>query len=320
MSSNQGAVTPASTLFGAIQLCRRPFTAAAVRWKVQVNPKDDQPDDRKNATVVAFIDARLAGERLNASGLTWKNEFKPVPGGLLCEISAFDGGEWVSRSDVGWSRGVDGDMPLKTLYSDAFKRAAVKWGVGVSIYALPLKRLYLKDGHIKKLGKTWVITTDGQKALDSHYKKWLEKIGTPQFGEPLDHGDVEDAQGDIESADTQSREELVKDESKAKPEPKPEPTEQAPAEGDKGNSGAAKAKDEESKPADRPISAAGASALLVAYIGGSKNIEEVKNFLTAKGVDPLPDFNEQALEPAFATLSADVGKQLHTWLKRSKQS
>ena len=43
----------------------------------------------------------------------------------------------ISKSDVGYPNRSGGEEPLKAAYSDATKRAAVQWGIGRWLYALP---------------------------------------------------------------------------------------------------------------------------------------------------------------------------------------
>jgi hypothetical protein len=83
--------------------------------------------------------------------------------------------------------------------SDSLKRAAVHFGVGVSIYALPQVRIYMNKSfgwiEVRKAGQkdTIVLTEQGHIGLRDGYARWLENHGVPLFGEPLDHGDVEGA-------------------------------------------------------------------------------------------------------------------------------
>jgi hypothetical protein len=176
-----------SFLLGARHL-RRPFTAAAVKFKVQaVWPKDDPT----GGLIVAYIDARLAVERLNlVMPHLWHDAYRPVGSGQMwCDLTV-DG---ITRSDVG--EGVS-----KGLVSDALKRAAVKFGIGVSLYAIPKMILNASDGTLKQKqtrdGKTLELTPKGEALLRTMYTAWLDQHGRQAFGEPLDHGDVEDAQGD----------------------------------------------------------------------------------------------------------------------------
>lgn len=165
---------------------RRPFADAAVKWKVQAG-----------TLVVPYIDARLVIERLNlVVPHLWTDEYEPLAGGkgLLCRLT-IDG---VTRLDVG--EGYIG----KGLYSDAFKRAAVKFGIGVSLYALPKVFLDKGKGQLREWkdtkGKAHLEITDkGRADLDAGYRRWLVEVGVPMFGDMLDHGDVYGSYGDVEA-------------------------------------------------------------------------------------------------------------------------
>ena len=176
----------------AARLLRRPFSRAAVKFKVQAAFPKTGPT---SALIVGYIDARLAVERLNTvCPHLWFDEYQPVEGGrLLCRLTV-DG---ITRHDIG--EGYQG----KGLYSDAFKRAAVKFGVGVSLYAIPKMILHKSDGHLKDVqtreGKTLGLTPQGEVRCRELYAAWLDNVGKQAFGEPLDHGDVEDSQGDAEA-------------------------------------------------------------------------------------------------------------------------
>lgn len=300
-------ITQADSIREAIPLLRRPFTKAAVKWKVQVNPLNEQG----NALVVAFIDARLAGERLNAiCPDLWSDEYLPVDGGLRCTLTLREQevspapARSIVRSDVGWSKGTGSDMDLKALYSDAFKRACVKLGIGVSIYALPQQWLSAKDGEVKKVGQSgWAITNKGLVKLRANYEAWLKKDGKT-FGDPIDHGDVLDSQGDAET-----RERGVAVEGDAAEE-KPKATRQRKEQPKAEEAGA------EDKPADtaiRRVSERGLEAIVEALILSTKSGDDVTNWLTAKGIEGA---NLDAILP---TLTADQAKDLHAWLKANRQ-
>ena len=186
---------PVATLEEGLPHLRRPFTPEAVRFKVQTVFKE-----ASGCIIVGYIDARLATERLNyVMGANWQDEYEALPDGLLlCRLSV-DG---VIRQDVG--SGYKG----KGLYSDALKRAAVKFGVGQSIYAIPQITLFEREAG-KGEGKSHLIekftgtkgpslrlTDKGIAALRKGYGKWLEETGIPNFGQPIDHGDVEDSAGE----------------------------------------------------------------------------------------------------------------------------
>jgi hypothetical protein len=189
---------------------RRPFTTFAVQYRIL------EGRDKKKANVAAYISARTAADRLDhvCPGL-WEHSYTPVEGGMRCDLKV--GG--LTRPDVGWSNGVKTAMSLKTLYSDAFKRAAVAWGVGRYLYSLPGMVLYVAPGHVRTWDKPgggpngqaktmYFLTEAGEQELRDRYVTWLESDAGKHFGEPLDHGHVEG------SADPEDRD-IVADEPEA---------------------------------------------------------------------------------------------------------
>lgn len=179
------APLPAFGLKTALPHLRRPFTAEAVRWKTQAG-----------TLVVPYIDARLVIERLNlVVGGLWSPAYRADGRLMWCDLT-IDG---VTRSDVG--SGYEG----KGLVSDSLKRAAVHFGVGVSLYALKKQWLdadtdHLKEKKSKDGKKVYELTRAGEVHLRETYASWLPGI-EEKFGPVLDHGDAAEAVGDVE-ADT----------------------------------------------------------------------------------------------------------------------
>lgn len=130
-----------------------PFPSEKISFKIQTNPKGDS----NVATIVAYIDARDVMDRLDAVvGGDWSDEYLPAltPKGLRCKLTVCG----TSREDVGDSD--NPTEPTKTAYSDALKRAAVKFGVGRFLYESPRLRAkcrqvgnnwYIEDGELHRL-------------------------------------------------------------------------------------------------------------------------------------------------------------------------
>jgi hypothetical protein len=182
---------PVSSLDEALPLLRRPFTPEAIKFKVQtVFP------EAKGCVIVSYIDARLVIERLNAvCGPHWDARYSPAGTdgkALWCHLQVFD----TQRTDVGTASGIEAE---KGRVSDALKRAAVQFGVGVSVYALPQVTLWAEragdrlERRSAKGKPTLAISPTGLAWLRHGYSEWLGKQDS--FGDPLDHGDVADAGG-----------------------------------------------------------------------------------------------------------------------------
>ncbi len=167
---------------------RRPFTAAAVRWKIQTNPKTPT----SSALIVAFIDSRLVAERLNTVvGGDWSDTYAPLAGtSVVCRLTVLG----ATREDVGWTADVSSDKGVKTVYSDAFKRAGVKFGIGSSLYALP--QIWLRADQLKQRGTSWAISPEADRQLRDRYATWVARPEVEKrFGKPIDHGDTNEVMG-----------------------------------------------------------------------------------------------------------------------------
>jgi hypothetical protein len=192
---------PGDVLNDAAMHLRRPFTPEAVKWKLQSSWAAGSSN--AGGIVIPYIDARLVVERLNAvvPGL-WTADFKTWgQKATMCELT-IDG---ITRRDVG-TGGVT--EPEKAIISDALKRAAVHFGVGVSIYGMKQVSLYVYSGpdeaRLKQREKTqrdgkkkWVVELPDpvKKWLGEKYAEWLEARGERMYGPVLDHGDEAGAFG-----------------------------------------------------------------------------------------------------------------------------
>lgn len=109
-----------------------PFPAPAVSWRIGRKNKE-----KTKAQLLAYIDARDVMERLDrACGFNnWQTRYTLADNGLLiCEIGIRINGEWLWRANGAGDTQVEAE---KGKCSDAFKRAAVLWGVGRYLYDLP---------------------------------------------------------------------------------------------------------------------------------------------------------------------------------------
>ena len=83
--------------------------------------------------------ARVDEKRLSESGLIWQNEFSYSPNGdLVCKIQYFDEriNQWVIRMDTGTDGANAIGQANKGLFSDSFKRAGFKFGIGAELYTM----------------------------------------------------------------------------------------------------------------------------------------------------------------------------------------
>ena len=189
--SRPSAWLPAGSFRAAAPFLRRPYEAAAVRWKPQsLYPRDGQV---KGAIIVCYIDRGLVIDRLNVvMADLWSADFEDLGNGGLMRCALTVGG--VTRVDVGEA------ASMKARYSDSLKRAAVHFGVGVSLSRVPQSRLTVESGMLRTWGegkgRGAQVTQKGLDYLRARYEDWLVVAGRAVFGDPLPHGDVGEAQGD----------------------------------------------------------------------------------------------------------------------------
>jgi hypothetical protein len=137
---------------------RAPFPYADIGWRVGARNQD-----KTKGQALPYISARDVQNRLDkvAGPANWQVKFSAAPtgNGLLCALSLRVGGEWVEKQDVaqqdreesagksaaGANKGASQDMALKGAASDAFKRAAVMWGIGRYLYDYDAPWVKLKD-------------------------------------------------------------------------------------------------------------------------------------------------------------------------------
>lgn len=180
-----------------VEELRRPFTPEAMHFKIQGK------SGASSTLIVSYIDGRQVGERLNTvCPAQWRDDYTPILAassvlGVQCAIGiapAGTGGYYVERCDVGIAEGGIGG--LKAVYSDAFKRAGVKWGIGVSNYYVP--RFYAKNNDLDRRGDKTYLSNKVVAQARAAYAAWLKAEGVARFGQPLDLGDTALAQGDAE--------------------------------------------------------------------------------------------------------------------------
>lgn len=126
------------------------------KWRVQSFSKN-----KPQATCVAYIDSRDVQDMLDAH-CVWSDRYYSEGGLLFCEITIYADGREYKRSDTGSESNVDKE---KGHSSDAFKRAAVKFGIGRFLYSLPMQ--YLKASEVKtKTNYPYVVDNNGKRIWD----------------------------------------------------------------------------------------------------------------------------------------------------------
>lgn len=116
------------------------------KWRVQ-------SASQYGASCVAYIDARQVQDLLDevCGQENWQCKYEEHKGNLFCSIGiktvvqekpTDKPDEWVWKSDCGTESNIE---KQKGESSDAFKRAAVMWGVGRFLYSKDIVKLPVKD-------------------------------------------------------------------------------------------------------------------------------------------------------------------------------
>ena len=114
-----------------LDLLSAPFPAESIHWRAQTVTKSGD-----KALALAYVDARDVMDHLDrvVGPENWQDSYVETPKGrVVCTIKLRIGEEWVGKSDGAGDTAVEGE---KGGISDAFKRAAVKWGVARYLYDL----------------------------------------------------------------------------------------------------------------------------------------------------------------------------------------
>lgn len=145
----------------------RPFPVSKLHWRVGATTKD-----KSKGIALVYVDARDVMKRLDdVMGPYWQCRYPISDNGLLvCEIGLKLGDEWMWRSNGAGDTQVEAE---KGKASDAFKRAAVLWGVSRYLYAL--SNIWTP---IKPMGRSHVLTETPdvpEWATPEGYDKLMEK-------------------------------------------------------------------------------------------------------------------------------------------------
>lgn len=127
-----------------------PFDPAIISWRVGAVTKSDGTEPSRGMAL-AYLDSRDVQDRLNAVvGVDWQVRHPWASGTkLACEIGIKIDGEWVWRGDGAGDSDVEAE---KGAFSDSFKRAAVRWGIGRYLYDVQSPWVTVEPA-----GKSWRI-------------------------------------------------------------------------------------------------------------------------------------------------------------------
>jgi len=135
MKNTTLATSPAASAVETLtRALAAPFAPSEVRFKPAVVSGN-------RAMALAYVDARVIQDRLDeVLGVDgWQDDYESLAdGSVVCRLRLRLGGDWITKVDVGGpSEQPDGGDRMKAAFSDALKRAAVKFGIGRYLYRLP---------------------------------------------------------------------------------------------------------------------------------------------------------------------------------------
>jgi len=146
-----------------MQQLAAPFPVSSISWRV-----GSTNGDKTKGMALAYIDARDAQDRLNevCGPFGWQCRHE-VSGDkrVTCHVGIRDKetGEWVWKSDGAGETDYEGE---KGSYSDSFKRACVKWGIGRYLYEMDSPWVA-----IEARGRTFIIPPASVKSLNEKLLK-----------------------------------------------------------------------------------------------------------------------------------------------------
>lgn len=133
MSENKEWITVQAAL-------KAPFNPRALSWRKQ------------GGFDLAYLNARDVMKRLDdVVGIeNWQDRYEECSGRVICYISIRVDGEWITKADGSGDTKIEGD---KGGISGAFKRSAVRWGIGRYLY-------YLKPGVSANNLPAWAVPSE----------------------------------------------------------------------------------------------------------------------------------------------------------------
>lgn len=130
-----------------------PFPVETIDWRI-----GSTNAEKTKGLPLCYIDARAVMDRLDTvcGPDGWQCNYTPgVNGSIICNIGINVGADWLFKADGAGATDFEGE---KGALSDAFKRAAVRWGIGRYLYDMkaawvPLENKRIPPDEIKKLEK-----------------------------------------------------------------------------------------------------------------------------------------------------------------------
>lgn len=124
------------------------------------------------AQALVYVNARVVQDRLDdvMGVFGWQDSYELLDAGnVVCTLRLRVGEEWVAKMDVGGpSMQPDSGDKCKAAFSEALKRAAVKFGIGRYLYRFPLQWMDYDPQKKQLIGKptipAWALPAPSQPA------------------------------------------------------------------------------------------------------------------------------------------------------------
>lgn len=162
-------------------------------WRIANPPKGGKWDTSKHYQAIPYIDARDVMNRLDkVVGIqSWSDSYKLIDEKTIqCRLTIHN----ISKSDVG---DISTFSPMKGAYSDALKRAAVKFGIGRFLYET--EKIFVKVNQYGEIQSKDKLDAQ-QKKMGIYRKVNVEKINKEKYIAEKEQTTSNHTQQAIESA------------------------------------------------------------------------------------------------------------------------
>jgi hypothetical protein len=164
-----------------------PFPPEEVSWRLGSTSRE-----KMRGMALAYLDARAVMDRLDAvcGPDGWQCKYSHANGKTVCDIGIRCGDEWLYKADGAGDSDIEAE---KGALSDAFKRAAVRGGVGRYLYTLESPWVEVEAfGNPQK--PSYRIKRGAYKELDMVLRRATQAILNPQ---PPQRDGLKEARDDI---------------------------------------------------------------------------------------------------------------------------
>lgn len=151
-----------------------PFPPEEVSWRLGSTSKE-----KMRGMALAYLDARNVMDRLDdvCTPSGWQCRYSHANSKTVCDIAIKCGDEWIWKADGAGDSDIEAE---KGSLSDAFKRAAVRWGIGRYLYHLESPWV-----EIEEAGRSFRIKKGEYKNLDMVLRRANQAILNPA-AKPVD--------------------------------------------------------------------------------------------------------------------------------------